>query len=144
MKKADSILLGASLASATALALEYPHVTAEPQKVGWPLTEEERTYVLKAEYERRPGSESGKHLPALWPVVPSAGNWGGSSWLDLLKLDADPNVRVLDLWSVFTNPDGTLKRELFTSDNIHLSPAGYAVYAEKLWPLLVGPLRKEP
>jgi lysophospholipase L1-like esterase len=64
--------------------------------------------------------------------------------LDLLKLDADPNVRVLDLWSDFTNPDGTLKRELFTSDHIHLSPAGYAVYAEKLRPLLVGPLRKEP
>ncbi|RFC48756.1 MAG: beta-glucosidase [Verrucomicrobia bacterium] len=283
MKKAYSILLGASLASATALALEYPHVTAEPQKAGWPLTEEERTYVLKAEYERRPGSESGKHLPALWPVVPSAGNWGGSSWLDLhaklvaevranpgpidmllvgdsitiqwgaswtqnfpkfkavnigiggdktqnvlwrldhggvaglepktvllmignnnmfftpetgieaaargiemcvrnlrekfpgaplivakilpahapgnrfyedikktnasldlLKLNADSNVRVLDLWSDFTNPDGTLKRELFTSDNVHLSPAGYAVYAEKLRPLLVGPLRKEP
>jgi lysophospholipase L1-like esterase len=29
-----------------------------------------------------------------------------------------------------------LKKDLFTPDNIHLSPAGYAVYAEKLRPLL--------
>ncbi|NDE97639.1 MAG: hypothetical protein EB034_05080, partial [Verrucomicrobia bacterium] len=63
-------------------ALEYPYPTAEPQKTGWPLTPEERTYVLKAEYERRPGQDAGKHLPHLWPQVPSAGFWGGTSWLD--------------------------------------------------------------
>lgn len=63
-------------------ALEYPYATAEPQKTGWPLTEEEKAYVMKPEYERRPGSEQQKHLPAMWPVVPSAGNWGGTSWLD--------------------------------------------------------------
>jgi len=275
MNKLPLILLVSGVASA--IALEYPHVTAEPQKMGWPLTEEERTYVLKPEYARRPGSESGKHLPALWPVVPSAGNFGGSSWLDLhaklvqeveankgpidvllvgdsitiqwgaawaqnfpqhkavnigiggdktqnvlwrldhggvaglepkaivlmignnnmfftpetgieaaakgiemcaknlrekfpeaplivakilpahapgnrfyedikktnaaldlLKLDADPKIRVLDLWSDFTQADGTIKKELFTPDNIHLSPAGYGVYAAKLRPLLAG------
>ena len=54
----------------------------EPQKSGWPLTTEERVWVLKAEYDRRPGRESNKHLPQLWPVVPSAGFWGGTSWLD--------------------------------------------------------------
>ena len=33
----------AILASAlNAHALDYPHVTAEPQKTGWPLTAEER------------------------------------------------------------------------------------------------------
>jgi lysophospholipase L1-like esterase len=56
--------------------------------------------------------------------------------LDLLKPGGDPNVRVLDLWSDFTHADGTIKRDLFTPDHIHLSPAGYAVYAEKLRPLL--------
>jgi hypothetical protein len=66
-----------------AFALEYPWKTAEPQKTGWPLTEEERKFVLKPEHERRPGSESKKHLPPMWPVCPSAGNFGGSSWIDI-------------------------------------------------------------
>lgn len=55
---------------------------ADPQPVGWPLTDEERSYVLRPEYERRPGSNVMKHLPAMWPVVPAAGFWGGTSWLD--------------------------------------------------------------
>ncbi|MEY4201166.1 MAG: hypothetical protein RLZZ265_2906 [Verrucomicrobiota bacterium] len=56
--------------------------------------------------------------------------------LDALKLDADTKVRVLDLTADFTNADGTIKKELFTPDNIHLSPAGYAVYAQRLKALL--------
>jgi beta-glucosidase len=56
--------------------------------------------------------------------------------LDPLKLGSDPKVTVIDLWSDFTNADGTIKKSLFMPDNIHLSPAGYAVYAEKLKPLL--------
>jgi lysophospholipase L1-like esterase len=66
-----------------AFPVEYPWKTAEPQKTGWPLTEEERKFVLKPEHERRPGSESKKHLPAMWPVCPSAGNFGGTSWIDI-------------------------------------------------------------
>ena len=31
---------------------------------------------------------------------------------------------------------GTIKKVLFTPDNMHLSPAGYAVYAERLKPIL--------
>jgi beta-glucosidase len=270
------LLLGAGLAPA--FAIDDPHATAEPQKTGWPLTPEERAYILTAEYERRPGRESGKHLPAFWPVVPSAGNWGGSSWLDVhtklveqveagkgpvdvllvgdsitlqwgdswarnfpqskamnigiggdktqnvlwrldhggvaglepkaivlmignnnmfftpetgieaaasgialcvrnlrekfpharlilakilpahepgnrfyedikktnaaldpLKLEDDPGVRVLDLWSDFTKGDGTLRQELFNPDRIHLSVEGYAVYASRLRPLLEEP-----
>ena len=265
------------LLASTAAALDYPHVTAEPQKTGWPLTAEERAYVVdKPEYERRPGRESNKHLPQLWPQVPTAGHFGGDAWLKLheahvktvqdhkgpvdvllvgdsitiqwgeswkknfpelkavnigiggdktqnvlwrldhggvdglqpkaivlmignnnmfftpetgieaaakgikmclknlrekfpaaaiivakilpahtpgnafyedikktnaaldpLKLESDPNVKVLDLWPDFTNADGTIKKDLFTPDNIHLSPAGYAMYAAKLKPLLV-------
>jgi lysophospholipase L1-like esterase len=56
--------------------------------------------------------------------------------LDPLKLESDPKVKVLDLWSDFTNPDGTLKPALFTPDNVHLSPAGYGVYAARLQPML--------
>jgi beta-glucosidase len=266
----------AVFAAFTAHALEYPHITDEPQKTGWPLTVEERAYVVgKPEHERRPGREINEHLPQLWPVVPTAGYFGGDAWLrlheahvktvqenqghvdvllvgdsitiqwgeswakhfpdrkavnigiggdktqnvlwrldhggveglepkaivlmignnnmffapetgieaaargiemcvknlrekfpetpiivakilpahapgnrfyedikltnaalDLLKLESDPKVRVLDLTTDFTNSDGTLKNDLFTPDNIHLSPAGYAVYADRLKPLL--------
>jgi lysophospholipase L1-like esterase len=264
-------------------ALDYLYVTAEPQKSGWPLTDEERAYVLKPEHERRPGREANKHLPAMWPVVPSAGHFGGTAWLDIhaklvkhlegrkgpvdvllvgdsitqqwgspldnkplnegwqkhlgqysavnigiggdkvqnvlwrldhggvaglqpraivlmignnnmfftpetgieaaakgiamcaanlrdkfpkaplvvvkilpahapgnrfyddikktnaaldeLKLDRQPHVTVLDLTTDFTNADGSLKKDLFTPDNIHLSLAGYDLYAQRLKPL---------
>jgi len=256
--------------------IDYPYVTVEPQKTGWPLTPEERSYVVdKPEHERRPGREVNKHLPQLWPVVPTAGSFGGDSWLklheahvkavranagsidvllvgdsitiqwgdswskwfpnlktlnigiggdktqnvlwrldhggvegiqpraivlmignnnmfftpetgveavakgiemcvknlrnkfpeadlvvtkilpahgpgnrfyedirktntalDLLRLDADSKVHVLDLTNHFTHPSGELKKDFFTPDDIHLSPAGYAVFAEKLKPLI--------
>jgi len=62
----------------------YPHVTPEPQKTGWPLSNEERAYVVdKPEYDRRPGREANKHLPRLWPLVPTAGHFGGDAWLKL-------------------------------------------------------------
>jgi platelet-activating factor acetylhydrolase IB subunit beta/gamma len=70
------------LTATVAPALEYSYVTIEPQKSGWPLTREEREYVLKPEHERRPGTEQARYLPALWPVIPSAGYWGGTSWLN--------------------------------------------------------------
>ena len=268
-----------------AFAVDYPYQTAEPQKNGWPLTAEERAYVVdKPEHERRPGRESNKHLPSMWPVCPSAGHWGGTSWLDThaklvdyvqtnigpidillvgdsitqqwgspldrgvlndawkkhfakyktinigiggdklqnvlwrldhggvaglepklivlmignnnmfftpetgiepaakgvqmcvtnlrekfsmadvivakilpchapgivfyedikktnaaldpLKLDRDPKVHILDLTNDFLNVDGTIKKPLFTPDNIHLSLEGYGVYAERLKPLV--------
>ena len=280
-----SFLTALLLAPLAAHAVDYPYATTEPQKTGWPLTAEERAYVVdKPEHARRPGREANKHLPPLWPQVPSAGHWGGTSWLDThaklvdyvkanagpvdvlligdsitqqwgspldkgvlneawkqrfaglkainlgiggdktqnvlwrldhggveglkprvvvvmignnnmfftpetgieaaakgvqmvvanvrekfpqatviaakilpahapgnrfyedikktnlaldaLQLDRDPQVRVLDLWSDFTNTDGTIKATLFTADNIHLSPSGYGVYAERLKPLL--------
>ncbi len=56
--------------------------------------------------------------------------------LDLLKLDSDPKVHLLDLTSDFLNADGSLKKDLYTPDSIHLSLAGYGVYAERLRPLL--------
>ena len=268
-------LLFIALTVVTAQGLDYPHETAEPQKTGWPLTAEERAYVLRPEHERRPGREANQHLPRLWPQVPSAGHFGGDAWLrlheahvktvqanqgpcdvllvgdsitiqwgeawkqffpnlkavnigiggdktqnvlwrldhggveglqprvivlmignnnmfftpetgieaaalgiqmcvknlrgkfpsaalvvakilpahvpgnrfyddikrtnaalDALKLDRDPQLRVLDLWNDFTNADGTIRKALFNPDNIHLSPAGYAVYADRLKPLL--------
>lgn len=267
-----------------ASAIDYPYSTAEPQKSGWPLTAEERAYVVdKPEHDRRPGREANKHLPHLWPVVPSAGHFGGDSWLKLheahvntvqanagpldvllvgdsitiqwgdswkkhfpdlravnigiggdktqnvlwrldhggvegiqpraillmignnnmfftpetgieaaargiemcvknlrekfpqakivvakilpahapenrfyqdvkatnealdeLKLNTDPQLQVLDLTQDFVNDDGTLKKDLYTSDNIHLSAAGYSIYASRLKPLLEAMLAGRP
>lgn len=55
---------------------------AEPQPAGWPLTAAETEYILQPEHTRRPSADEKKHLPALWPVTPSAGHWGGSRWLE--------------------------------------------------------------
>ena len=55
---------------------------AETPAAGWPLSEAETTYVLRPEHERRPGVAEKKHQPALWPVTPTAGHWGGSKWLE--------------------------------------------------------------
>lgn len=263
----------------------YNEGRMDPQLDGWPLTAEERAYVVeRAEHDRRPGRESLKHLPKLWPVVPAAGHWGGASWLktheklvhhvqshagpcdvllvgdsitqqwgsvldggslnsawrgvfgelsvinigiggdktqnvlwrldhggvaglqpkvivlmignnnmffapetgveaaaagvqecvrnlrgkfpdakivaakilpahapgnrfyedivrtnaaiDKLDLEGDVGVRVLDLWSDFTEADGQLCGELYAADRIHLSEAGYGVYARRLQPLV--------
>ena len=269
-------LLSCSATLADDSVLKYPYLTAEPQKSGWPLSEEERAYVVdKPEHERRPGRESNKHHPELWPLIPTAGHFGADAWLklheahvstvlanrgsidvllvgdsitiqwadswkrnfgglkvvnigiggdktqnvlwrldhggvdglqpkcvvlmignnnmfftpetgidaaakgirmcsenlrrkfpdsqiivtevlpahapgnrfyedikktntalDTLDLGNTPNVRVLKLWEDFVKPDGMLKQELFTTDNIHLSPVGYDVYAAKLKPLI--------
>jgi len=261
---------------ACAWAIEYPYSSAEPQKAGWPLTAEERSYIVdKPEHDRRPGREVNKHLPHIWPVVPCAGFFGGDAWLKLhedhvktvqanagevdvllvgdsitiqwgeswkkhfpdlkavnigiggdktqnvlwrldhggveglvpkqivlmignnnmfftpetgveaaangvqmcvknlrekfpeaqitvakilpahspadrfykdinatndaisnLKLESDPLVHVLDLTGDFLDKDGSLIKALYTPDNIHLSAEGYAVYANRLKPLL--------
>ena len=56
--------------------------------------------------------------------------------LDALKLEADSKVHILDLWSDFTNADGTLKKELYSDGHLHLGSAGYEVFASKLKPVL--------
>lgn len=84
----------------TLCALDYPYLTTEPQKTGWPLTEEEKNYVSIPEHQRRPGQETNQHRPALWPVVPSAGYWGGTAWLDMhakLVKDAEASRGSIDV-----------------------------------------------
>ena len=56
--------------------------------------------------------------------------------IDQLKLNSDPKVHVLDITDDFVTSDGAPKKDLFTPDNIHLSLEGYAVYAERLKPLI--------
>ncbi len=64
--------------------IDYPLTPSDPQKSGWPLTEAETAYITqKPEHERRPGRDSNRHLPHLWPVIPTAGHFGGDHWLKL-------------------------------------------------------------
>jgi len=81
------LLVLAALSPRAAVALDYAYAPynagrMDPQPSGWPLSDEERAFVLRAEYERRPGREANQHLPPMWPVTPAAGFWGGTSWLD--------------------------------------------------------------
>ena len=62
-------------------AVEYPYApyrsgAMDPQLSGWPLTPAEEDYILSPEYGRKPGHEAQKHLPEMWPVTPTAGQWG--------------------------------------------------------------------
>jgi hypothetical protein len=46
-------------------------------------------------------------------------------------------VHLLDLTNDFVNADGTLKKDLFSPDAIHLTQeGGYELYAVKLKPVL--------
>jgi hypothetical protein len=62
--------------------------------------------------------------------------------IDKLNLGTDTKVKVLDLTQDFLNADGTIKKPLFTADNIHLSLAGYEAYATRLKPLLEPALKR--
>jgi len=55
--------------------------------------------------------------------------------LDALKLDRDPQVHILDLWSDFTNADGMLKTALYSDGHLHLGEAGYETFASQLKPV---------
>jgi len=106
------IILAATLASlscGTMQAVEYPYAPynegmMDPQKSGWPPTENEKTFILKPEFDRKPGHETGKNLPAMWPVTPTAGyrgkDEGDTRWLDIhakLVDDVQANKDSIDI-----------------------------------------------
>ena len=62
--------------------------------------------------------------------------------LDRVGLTDDPLIQILDFSQELLNADGTIKAELFAKDRIHLSKAGYALYAERLRPVLKRLLNK--
>jgi len=82
MIKTLALIACLGLMATSSHALEYAYPPQDPQKTGWPLTPEEETFMLKGEHERRPGADSGKYLPHLWPVVPFGQSWGGRAYID--------------------------------------------------------------
>jgi len=68
--------------------IEYPYKPymegkMDPQITGWPLSEEEKAYALKAPSERKPGMEAGAEITGMTPLTPSAGKWKDpDAWLN--------------------------------------------------------------
>ncbi|HYC71546.1 MAG TPA: GDSL-type esterase/lipase family protein [Opitutaceae bacterium] len=54
---------------------------------------------------------------------------------EIAKLDDGAHVRFLDIGPKFLAPDGSIPREIMP-DQLHLSPAGYRIWAEAMQPLL--------
>lgn len=54
---------------------------------------------------------------------------------ELAKLDNGKSIRFLDIGSKFLGPDGKIPNEVMP-DQLHLSKAGYAIWAEAITPLL--------
>lgn len=59
----------------------------------------------------------------------------------LHKLDDEPNVHYLDIGHRFLNEDGDLPTDIMP-DFLHLSPAGYQLWAEAIEPTLAGLLNE--
>jgi beta-glucosidase len=51
------------------------------------------------------------------------------------KLDDGTNVRYLEIWDQFLEPDGTLTREMMP-DLLHPHEKGYTIWADAMQPLL--------
>ena len=54
---------------------------------------------------------------------------------ELVQIAAAADAQYLDLWPVMARPDGAIRPEL-TTDGLHLTAQGYAVWAEALKPML--------
>ena len=61
----------------------------------------------------------------------------------LRKLDDGQRVRFLDIGSQFIQPDGTISKDMMR-DYLHLSPAGYRLWAEAIEPELAAMLGEKP
>ena len=86
--------------------IEYPYAPysegrMDPQLTGWPLTDAERAFVKKPIDQRRPGKESGKNLPEMWSVTPTAGYISWSAETDTVWLGKHTRLRT----SAQENPD---------------------------------------
>jgi lysophospholipase L1-like esterase len=52
------------------------------------------------------------------------------------EMKGDPRQVFVDVWPAMLGPDGAPRRELFVKDELHLSPAGYRVWAGLVRPHL--------
>jgi lysophospholipase L1-like esterase len=52
------------------------------------------------------------------------------------EIAAGKNLVEVDIWDAMLGSDGTPRTELFVKDQLHLSPAGYAIWNERVRPQL--------
>ncbi|MBX3443147.1 MAG: amidohydrolase family protein [Planctomyces sp.] len=79
------------------------------------------------------------------PVKPSASRWGlypkqvATNALIAAACADDPLLETVDLATPLLGSDGRPDAALFLDDRLHLSPAGYALWTQRLLPLLDSP-----
>lgn len=59
----------------------------------------------------------------------------------LAKLDKGDHLRFLDLWDKFLEANGDLKREAYQEDKLHLTAAGYRLWADGMQPVFAEMVR---
>ena len=123
--------------AADELSIQYPYAPynegkMDPQLTGWPLTDAGKAFVKKPIDQRRPGKESGKHLPEMWPVTPTAGyiSWSAETdtvWLGkhgrlMANATKNPDAEIVLLGDAFTQRwgDGAEKKPLIAAWQKHI------------------------
>lgn len=94
----------------------------DPQLTGWPLTEEEKTYIAIPNYKRRPGAEVKKFNPSMMPVTPSADSFGGPTAY------MDAHAKILDRVSKYKADKGNDVDILLMGDSITAQWCNMAAY----------------
>lgn len=88
-----------------------------------------------------------------YPAVPIAfvspkpcpARWAKSeTYLEFHRLLAtwcasQPGLHFIDVWTPMLSPDGSLSPSLFVADQVHLNPAGYAIWTRVLREFLAAP-----
>lgn len=144
--------------------IEYPYAPysegrMDQQLTGWPITDAERAFVKKPIDQRRPGKESGKNLPEMWSVTPTAGyiSWSSQSdsvWLGkhgrlMANAKENPDAEIILLGDAFTQRwgDGAEKQPLIAAWQKHFArhkTLNFGITAERtenlLWRLDHGAL----
>lgn len=76
-------------------------------------------------------------------IKPSPSRW---QWRDkmmeanrLIKkyLKRKKHTKFVDVWKAMLGPNGRPEEDLFLADRLHMKPAGYIIWAEKIKPLLI-------
>lgn len=95
--------------------------------------------VAAEAHERAPGAQL-----LVLGVLPRGFAADAADRIAVQEINAALRVPFLDLTPQFTHPDGSLRAELYGGDGLHLSPAGYALWAAVIEPWIAATLSDAP